>query len=112
LSKRILSVSYDEALLRTREILLRRQGYSVTSALGFTDAAQQCGSSEFDLFILGHSIPLNDQRELIRIFQTRCASPVLALRRRDESAPDGAKAHVDPFDIEDLLETVDQLLGA
>jgi hypothetical protein len=33
----ILSVSYDESLLRTREMLLESEGYNVISALGFDD---------------------------------------------------------------------------
>ena len=53
---RILSVSYDSSLLKTRQLILEQEGHQVVSALGFTDALQQCESSkDFDLFILGHS---------------------------------------------------------
>ena len=47
----ILSISYDESLLRTREWLLRASGFTVTSALGFTEAAAHCRNSDFDLVI-------------------------------------------------------------
>jgi CheY-like chemotaxis protein len=57
MSKHILSVSYNQAVLATRKMLLEHRGYNVTSALGFTDAVEQCQDSRFDLFILGHSIP-------------------------------------------------------
>ncbi len=75
--KRILSVSYNQPLLLTRELLLQREGYAVTSALGFTDAVKQCKAGTFDLFILGHSIPDSDKRELVHIFTEHSKSPVL-----------------------------------
>jgi len=107
----ILSVSYDQALLRTRELLLKQTAeYAVTSALGFTEAVECCRTGQFDLFILGHSIPLKDKLELIKVFRTRCAAPVLALRKMGEVTPDGADAHVDPNDIDSLLEAVKTLM--
>ena len=111
MSKRILSVSYDEPLLRTRELLLRREGYDVSSALGFTDAVEHCKDGNFDLFILGHSIPDKDKRQLISVFHGDCQAPVLALRRHGENAPDNADHHAYPDDIEGLLKTVNKILN-
>lgn len=56
---RIFSISYDQALLRTRELLLEQMGHSVASAEGFAQAFKLCNqdSGPFDLMILGHSIP-------------------------------------------------------
>ena len=110
-SKHILSVSYNEPLLRTREMLLVREGYLVTSALGFTESAEHCRDGSFDLFILGHSIPDKDKRELISIFRRNCNAPVLALRRHGENLPDGADEHADPHDIKGLLERVAMMLS-
>src|SRR5690349_17572253 len=89
----ILSVSYNEALLRTREMILRREGYIVSSALGFTAGVEHCKNQNFDLFVLGHSIPDKDKRELMRVFRTGSKAPVLALQRQGENVPDGADAH-------------------
>ena len=111
MAKHILSVSYDESLLKTRELLLRREGYDVTSALGFTQAVSECQNGNFDLFILGHSIPDGDKRELIRLSRLQCAAPVLALRRHGEEAPDGADEHVNPQDIKGLLKAVSVMLS-
>ena len=111
MAKHILSVSYDESLLKTRELLLRREGYDVTSALGFTQALARCHNGNFDLFILGHSIPDDDKRELIRQSRSQCAAPVLALRRHGEEAPDGADEHAYPQDIEGLLKVVSAMLS-
>lgn len=52
MSRRILSVSYDASLLATRKMLLEQQGYSVSSALGFSKALAHCHAGGFDLFRL------------------------------------------------------------
>lgn len=111
MSKRILSVSYDEHLLATRGALLEREGHQVTSALGFTQCSARCVEGNFDLFILGHSIPNDDKLELMRIFRANCAAPVLALRRQDEDPPVGADNLVFSFNPAELLETVAGILG-
>jgi DNA-binding response OmpR family regulator len=72
MSRRILSVSYDQALLATRKMLLEHRGYDVTSALGFSDAVEQCQNCDFDLFIIGHSIPEKDKLNLIKTFRSHC----------------------------------------
>lgn len=54
---RILSVSCDESLLHTREMLLRSCGYEVVATLGYAESLKACRKGNFDLFILGHSIP-------------------------------------------------------
>lgn len=45
----------------------------MTSALGFTEAVEQCKVGSFDLCIIGHSIPHPDKRELIHVFAEHCA---------------------------------------
>jgi DNA-binding response OmpR family regulator len=110
--KRILSVSYNEALLRTREMLLQHDGHSVVSALGFTDAVERCKDGNYGLFILGHSIPEKDKRELIRVFRAHCSAPILGLQRPGENASDQADDHIDPNDIEALLNAVRRLAGS
>lgn len=56
---RILSISYDEQLLGTREALLQHAGHEVVSAEGFSRAFHFCElhNAGFDLIVLGHSIP-------------------------------------------------------
>jgi len=54
---RILSVSYDQSLLYTRQLILEQHGHSVVSAFGFTQALKCCHEAkDFSIFILGHSI--------------------------------------------------------
>lgn len=110
MSKRILSVSYDVSLLATRRMLLELAGYTITSALGFTVALEQCQHSGYDLFILGHSIPTKDKEELIRIFRKTCPAPVLSLERWGEPRVE-SDFHASPDDPEKLLETVHRIFG-
>lgn len=108
--KHVLSVSYNKALLRTRELLLRRRGYNVTSCFGFANAIAACKATKFDLFILGHSIPSSDKLELIKTFRRYCPAPVLSLLRKGESVEAEADSYVSPESPEVLLDRVDELL--
>ena len=106
----ILSVSYDETLLRSREMLLEHQGYSVLSSLGFTESLEQCASHNFDLFILGHSIPLSDKQMLVDTFRKHCSAPIIALRRNAFEGPiRGVDHHIEP-DPEVLLSLAARIL--
>lgn len=109
MSKEILSVSYDASLLATRRMLLEQRGYHVTSGLGFTQAIAQCKKPSFDLFILGHSIPIADKEGLIRTFRENCPAPILSLERHGEERV-VADFHASPDDPEDFLATVDKIL--
>lgn len=81
----ILSISYDEPLLRTREWILKEQGFDVTSACGFTDGEHQARRGGFDLAIVGHSIPQRDKVALITEFKKHSQAPVLSLSRQGDS---------------------------
>lgn len=81
---RILNISYDAALLRTREELLKREGFDVMSVVGLADAIQAIKNCQYNLAIIGHSIPREDKRKLVYEIKS-CAAhvPVLSLRRHD-----------------------------
>jgi DNA-binding NtrC family response regulator len=110
MSKQILSVSYDHVLLATREMLLEHQGYEITSALGFTEAIEQCQKSHFDLFILGHSIPNKDKLHLIKTFRENCPAPIVSLQRIGEIQPP-CDFHASPDDPEKFLKVVNSILA-
>ena|SRR5262252_7251578 len=79
MSKSILLISYDSALLIARHTLFEQEGYRVSSALGFREAMRASEDGSFDLLILGHSIPRADQEELIRAFRGGSDAPILSL---------------------------------
>ena len=85
----VLSVSYDESLLRTREWILKGAGFAVTSALGFTEAIAHCQNPAFDLAVIGHSIPKSDRNALVTQLRQHNHTRILALRRQgDEHIPE------------------------
>lgn len=110
---RILSISYDPVLLRTRELLLLQIGHSVSSAEGFAEAYRLCGGAEgkFDLIVIGHSIPHEDKRIIIRQCRLTCSCPVLALLRSNEQPLDEATRSVDSAEPRALMAAIDDLLG-
>ena len=110
----ILSVSYDESLLKTRHLMLEQVGYEVTSALGFTDALRECtAGGPFDLFLLGHSIPLHDKQALAEAFRGRCRAVIVALKRTGEDlAATGADFQADPGDPAGMLQLVSKIVQA
>lgn len=108
--KSILSVSYDDVLLATRKMLLEQKGYSVTSALGFTEAIETCQNDAFDLFILGHSIAEKDKLHLIETFRGSCPAPILSLERIGEKQVP-CDFHASPDDPEKFLKVVGDILS-
>jgi len=108
---RILSVSYDEVLLRTRHMLLEREGYDVVSAAGFAASFAKCKEGGFDLFVLGHSIPPQEKRTMVEEFRRTCPAPIISLRRHvGEQRVVHADYHIEP-DPEPLLRLISDLIS-
>ncbi len=108
---RILSISYDRALLNSRQLLLERNGYEVVSAEGFVQARKRCREGNYHLVVIGHSIPHEDKLALFETIQRECPVPVVSLIRGLEPDLPGAAALVDPFDQQNFLKTVNHLLS-
>lgn len=108
---RILLVSSDESLLRTRQMLLEEKGHEVVSALGFVSSLEHCRAGGFDLFILGHSLSHSQKKRLVETFKRFCPAPIISLRRRpayDDGC--GADYYSDP-EPDALLQLVDRIVG-
>ena len=111
MKNRILSVSYDRALLDTRHMLLTNAGFKAKSAVGFTAAIELCRSGQFDLIILGHSIPSKDKDAIMEQARKSSDAPVLALTRTGELNPDKADHHLDAAEgPESLIAKVNSIL--
>ncbi len=110
--KRILSISYNEPLLQTRELLLKKAGYDVTSALGFAEALEICTAhQDFDLVLMGHSMPQKDKTALLHALRPKCTAPLLSIRRHGDDPLPGAEYSVDSHDGPAvLIEAVIQAL--
>lgn len=106
----ILSISYDPLLLSTRELMLEGRGYIVTSVEGFVAAVEACKSDDYDLVILGHSIPHADKQAIVQEIKRHCDVPILSLLRVGEKPVAGVVDAVDAMRPDLLLEDVDILL--
>src|SRR5690242_4047998 len=104
----ILCVSYDESFLKKLELLLDGMGHRVASAHGFTAALKECATGDFDLFILGDSIPTAHKEALIGAFRSRCPAPVMVLRGANEREARGADYETDaePQNVVELVARI------
>lgn len=109
--RHILLVSYDLALLNTRQFLLESHGYTVTSAADFPEALQRCKGIGYDLLIIGHSVPVTDRRALIAAITKHCPTPVVALRKPGEAEQRGVDESIEHNKPEQLLAAVERLLA-
>lgn len=104
MKKRILSISYDDPLLQTRQMVLENAGYDVTSALGFAEALEICKvHHDFDLILMGHSMPPKDKTSLITTLRLNCPAPLVTIRRHGDDPLPGAKGSIDSLDGPDAL---------
>lgn len=109
LMPRVLSISYDVSLLQTRALMLSHEGFEVESAVGFSAAIQACELRDFDLVIIGHSIPPEDKEAIVKELRRVCATPVLALRKANESPLDSAEYNLDSGDPHRFLSYVKEI---
>jgi len=109
--KHLLLISYDERLLIARRMLLEKEGYKVSSALGFKEAMANCRDAAFDLVILGHSIPPPDKGNLIKAFRTSSAAPILSLWQNDECIANSVDYLAFSETPEKLLQNVAAILS-
>ena len=109
--KPILSISYEQSLLLTREMLLSDAGFQVTPAKTLRDALECCRKSKFDLIIVGHSIPKNDKQEVVKQIRQLSSAPVLSIRRHgEEPLPEATYSIASIAGPEALLEAVKEAL--
>jgi CheY-like chemotaxis protein len=60
----VLTVGFDQSLLRPRTLVLQCAGYHVESASSLKDAVDRFQSGDFDLVLLCHSVPRKDRYRL------------------------------------------------
>lgn len=106
---RILSVSYDAVLMRTRQMMFERAGHTVVSSSSLSESLAHCAAGGFDILILGHSLPVFDKQELAAAFKHNCRAPIISLSRTIADRPtEGADFHIEPHP-EGLMRLVDRI---
>ena len=110
--KRILSISYDESLLMTRQMILEQAGFEVVSALGFAESLEHLKKGPFDLVVLGHSLPLKDKSAIVAELKRKFNPKILSIRRHGYAPIPEADASVEAAEgpqalIQAVRETLD-----
>jgi CheY-like chemotaxis protein len=115
---KILLVDDEQALRDTTAAALGLCGHTVVPACEGNDALARVHESAPDLVLLDLQMPEMDGWEFLRQFRAipGCGSvPVIvmtAAHRVDAEALDAQAIFVKPFDLDELLEVVDELLAA
>jgi DNA-binding response OmpR family regulator len=106
MAARILSISYDEALLLTRTLILQKAGYHAIPALGFVNAMEACRHGSFDVVIVGHSVPRDDKRAMLDAIRAGCNAPVVSLYKTSEGPLEGVDYALDGLEGPEVLLAV------
>jgi len=100
---RILSVTHDPSLAATREMLFTSVGFQVSSTSNINQALELCTENEFDLIVIGHSMPMEQTKFLVKGLRLRCGTPLLVLQRPGESLVTGVDYIFDSTESPALL---------
>ncbi len=113
---RILVVEDERTLARLLEALLRSAGYEVSSVHDGEPALDAVRTARPDLILLDATLPkLDGWAVLARLRNQRDAPPVVIISAHPgaeaRALSSGAAAAVrKPFDVDDLLDTIERLL--
>jgi len=91
-------------------MLLQEMGHTVVSAEGFAEAFIACRQGDYDLLILGHSIPHKDKIAIIEKAKQQCPCPVLALLRANESPVPNIERSIDSSDPRAFVDAARDML--
>jgi CheY-like chemotaxis protein len=88
-------------------------GFEVFSAIGFAEALELCSARhDFDLILMGHSMPRKDKTALLAALRPNCKASLLSIRRHDDPPLPESDYSVDSFDgPHALLEMVTTVLA-
>jgi len=95
---KILSVSNDDSVLRTRSMVLQNAGYNVCGVEDYGQAVDRCSAANFDVAVLGASLPYDDRIALAAEVKKRWPATHVVMYCRIHELPAYADAVIDPFD--------------
>jgi len=103
---RILSLSYDQTLLRMRHLIFEKEGYEVVSAAALASGLERSRQNDFDILVLGHTIPHEEKQKIAREFHQVSPGTIVCLKNNaGEQLVDAADYHVEA-DPEPMLKLV------
>jgi DNA-binding response OmpR family regulator len=117
--KSVLVVDDDQSILRSTEIILRKEGYKVEIAETGKEALEKMQVTHYDVVLLDVRLPdiegtdillqMNNPRDTIKIIITGFSNDELGKKAADYGADDFL---VKPIRPEELLETIRERLSA
>lgn len=108
---RILSIGTDSDLLSTRNLVLRKAGYSVAGATDLSRAIDLLRRVWFDLVIVCHAIPKKQREQTVeKIKDVQPRTSVIALQATGETLDVPVDAMIESFNPEHLLESIADVL--
>jgi CheY-like chemotaxis protein len=108
---RILAVSYDPQLLRSRCAILRKAGYILESATSMNEAINRFQAIDFDLVLLGHSVPVPERDVLLRVIRASGSlAPVVTVAPLTDRLPYAPAETIIQSSPEKLLSGIKEVL--
>lgn len=108
--RRVLSLSYDPVLLKTRAMILQKEGYTVWSVHTLRDALEASRKRCFDAAIIGHSIPVDDQQQIATMIRENCAAAfIVALTGREGEITSFADRALDAHKPGEMVAELDRM---
>lgn len=111
---KILNMSLNPALRDTRHALLRKEGYEVMSASTWIEFEEACGAHQFDLVLLGQTLPPSLKHDIEEFALKHCPSCKIAeLYLFAPSLPAKYIFHMHSnYDPKDFLKFVAEVLAS
>lgn len=105
-SGNILSIGLGD-LVSARNASLRTAGFDVTAAICLEDIFRLCGSSHFDLAIVGHAFSIAERAEFVHCIQGDFLLPVILIEDGQILASLHADSHIHVNDSpEELVRAI------
>ena len=116
--RQILVVDDDESIRSFVELVLDGEGYEVITADNGAVALDIASTQQPDLILLDMRMPVMDGWAFARAYRGRPGphSPIVVITAAPDAGQRAAEIKADgflgkPFDLDELLETVDRYLG-
>ena len=110
-SANILSIGLGD-LVSARNAALRSAGFDVTAAVCLEDVFRLCGSSHFDLAIVGHAFSIAERAEFVRCIQGDFFMPVILIEDGQALASLHPDFHIHVNDSsQELIHAIKRLMN-
>src|SRR5579864_1385051 len=110
-SANILSIGLGD-LVSARNAALRAAGFDVTAAICLEDVFRLCGSSRFDLAIVGHAFSIAERAEFVSCTRRDFRLPVILIDEGQVLVSLPADSHIHVNDSpEELVRAIKRLMN-